>query len=458
MAFLVVLVWWPLGFGGNRTWSWAIACIGTLAVGMIWLVGYGLGRRQLSSGFRQSSVMVCLWAGWVLYGALQWLPLPVGLVEFLSPGSATLALEGGAKGWVTLSLSPYESKMATAHSLTLMVVFCLVLLLTKSRRRLKWMVGLFIMIGTLQALYGAFMAMSGLEYGFFAVKEHMHGLPTGTFVNRNHFAGFLVLCLCLGVGVLVGKLGTPSAVDGRSRIRDTVRWLLSDKMRLRLYLVIMVIALVLTRSRMGNASFFIALLSVGAVGLWWFRSRSRPVLILLLSLVVIDVVIIGTWFGVEQVVDRVQQTASVNMDSGEMQDKERLDTDTESLALWREVPLFGTGGGTFATVFPAWRRADMGAFYDHAHNDYVEFLVEYGVIGVTLLASMLVLTLVQCVRRIYDARSNYVAGICFGVTMGVVAALLHASVDFNLHIPGYSAYFVVLMALPWVRIRTDSRD
>lgn len=429
-----------------------------MAIASVWLSGYLLGYRHLSSGFRSSKIMLWLWGAWVLYGVLQWLPLPVALVDFLNPGATRMAEEGGANNWTTLSLSPYESKQATAHSLTLMATFCLVLLLTRSRRRLQWLVGLFIMVGTLQALYGAFMSMSGLEYGFFTSKEHMRGLPTGTFVNRNHFAGFLVLCLCLGVGVLVGKLGLSTAVDTRSRVRDTLRWLLSEKMRLRLYLVIMVIALVLTRSRMGNASFFIALMSVGCVGLWWFRTRSRPVLILLLSLVVIDIVIIGTWFGVEQVVDRVQQTASVDVNSGEMQDKERLDTDTESLALWGEVPVFGIGGGAFATVFPAWRRADMGAFYDHAHNDYLEFLVEYGVIGVTLLSSMLVLTLIQCARRINTARSNYVAGICFGVTMGVVAALLHASVDFNLHIPGYSAYFVVLMALPWVRLGSGRTD
>src|SRR5690606_19224321 len=108
--------------------------------------------------------------------------------------------------------------------------------------------------GTLQAFYGTFMTLSGTEWLLSGPKEHYRGVVTGTFVNRNHLAGYLELTISCAIGLMLALR------DGKPFTwRSLVELLLSAKLRLRLALVIMVIALVMSQSRMGNTAFVAAL-------------------------------------------------------------------------------------------------------------------------------------------------------------------------------------------------------
>ena len=82
--------------------------------------------------------------------------------------------------------------------------------------------------------------------------------------------------LALGIALLalVGCGGSGGSVSGA--------FILSPKMRLRLLLVVMVIALVLTRSRMGNAAFFAAMLIVGSIAIV-LASKTAPKTIALIA-------------------------------------------------------------------------------------------------------------------------------------------------------------------------------
>jgi hypothetical protein len=157
------------------------------------------------------------------------------------------------------------------------------------------------------ALAGALayvLVLSGLGqavYGALAVGIAGGGVATGSFVNRNHFAAYLVLCLATGIGLLIASLGHTSATSWRGRARRLGRLILSAKAPLRIALAIMVIALVLTHSRIGNSSFFAGMLIAGVAALMLFRDTPRPVGMLIANLIVIDIVIIGSWVGIERV-------------------------------------------------------------------------------------------------------------------------------------------------------------
>ncbi len=84
------------------------------------------------------------------------------------------------------------------------------------------------------------MTLSGVEYGFFMEKEHYRGVATGTFVNRNHLAGYLEMALALGIGLLMADLGGKKALNWRQRLRGFAESLLSSKIRLRVFLAVMV--------------------------------------------------------------------------------------------------------------------------------------------------------------------------------------------------------------------------
>ncbi|OAD20276.1 O-Antigen polymerase [Candidatus Thiomargarita nelsonii] len=256
-------------------------------------------------------------------------------------------------------------------------------------------------------------------------------------------AGYLVMCLSVGIGLLIAQLGQGSdSSTWRQRFVKLLDWILSEKMRLRIYLVVMVIALVLTRSRMGNTAFFASMTIAGIITLILSRHINRATAILLVSLIVIDIFIVGAWFGLEKVTQRLEQTSLAT--------ETRDDVDIDMLPYWDDYFLTGSGLGSFYTTFPRYQGADVTGFWVHAHNDYLELATETGLIGVLLLGIAILLTAGVVLIALYRRHRALNRGIAFSVTMAITALLIHSTVDFNLQIPANAATFMLILALAWV--------
>ena len=513
VAFLLLLLWLPIPLGSNRPWSWALMEVWVYLMAAVWLIKYARGRVTLTEPFRHARLAVILFSLWLGYGLVQMIPLPMSVVAAISPHTATLyqqarlaprlanqalapnpvarplpsfpdstdtgdthdgtrtfqpaeaaredakvepdfsapnALNSELAGTpeipltslppattntpgarLTLDLS--ASITAWLKSLAYVLLFMLTLLLVDSRQRLKSLAYLLVLSGLGQAVYGSLsLAAAG------------GGVATGTFVNRNHFAGYLVLCLSVGIGLLIASMGRGAIASAwRQRLRHIGALILSAKAPLRIFLAIMVIALVLTRSRMGNTAFFASLLITGTLALVLFREMPRSVMLLITSLIVIDIVIIGSYVGIEKVKERIEQTT--------LQQETRDEVDLYSYRMWRDYPLFGAGAGSWYSVFPRYRGGDTGqGFYEHAHDDYLEFLTEYGILGTALPAGVILLALRNTILALRRRRSQFARGIGFAALMAITAMLIHASVEFNLQIPAYAATFMVILATAWI--------
>ena len=184
----------------------------------------------------------------------------------------------------------------------------------------------------------------------------------------------------MGIGLMVGSLRETGQRNWRQFLRDMAALLLSARAPLRLFLVAMVIGLVMTRSRMGNTAFFASLLIAGGVALALSRHATRSTVILIASLIAIDIFIVGSWFGVEKTMQRIEQTTVRDVE-------ERGDPSVRALELARDYPVFGAGGGTFYTAFTRYRGPELRAYFDYAHNDYIQFLAETGIVGLALAGS-----------------------------------------------------------------------
>jgi hypothetical protein len=233
----------------------------------LWLLAFMRNQVATNDVFKKATPVIALffiWLGWIL---LQVIPLPPGWVANLSPAAFEFHNLGNATGLMTLSLDPYATCAGWFKSLTYILIFILSLLLIHSRRRLRQLAYVIIYSGLFQAVYGSLMTLSGLGYGFFIQNPSALDVATGTFINRNHLAGYLVMALSVGIGMMIVSLDTESDYTAKQRLRCYMKLILSKKLRLRLYLAMMVIALVLTHSRMGNTSFFASLLIAGGLGL-----------------------------------------------------------------------------------------------------------------------------------------------------------------------------------------------
>ena len=447
-AYLALLLWLPLPLGSNRVWAWSLMEVWILALAVAWLIQYLRGKVDVNRSFlRAWPVTACLVVTtvWVI---VQTLPLPAGLLGLLSPQS--LDIHNLTQSYPSLSLDVHATRQGALKTLCYLLLFCLTLLLVNDKRRIKLLAQVIIIGGVFQAAYGALMTLSGLEYGFFIEKETGRGVATGTFINRNNLAGYLEMCLAVGVGLMLAELSTRAAVDWRDSARRLLHTLLGSKARVRLALVVMVIGLVLTHSRMGNTAFLVSLTVVGAFYLLVVRRITRGTMIFFASLLIIDLLVIGNFFGIEEVAQRLQQTT--------LETEGRDEVARDTLPIVRDFPLTGSGAGSFYSTHPMYESGENSpGFYHHAHNDYLQFASEFGLVVTALLGFGVLASLWAAVSAQIERRDRLLQGMGFAATMAIVALLIHSAVDFNLQIPANAAMFVILMALSWVCRYWDPR-
>jgi len=441
-SLLILIVWLPLPYGSNHAWAWAMMEVGIFSLALVWLWQYLQGKQKLTPVFSKAIPIVVIWVIWFIYITLQCTPLPFSWVQWLSPQAAQVHAFTNPT-LTTLSVDPHSTAVGLLKSISYVWLFILTLLVVNTSTRMRWVALALVFSGLFQALYGSVMVFEGLEYSFFHEKIYGRGVATGTFINSNHLAGYLVMCLSVGIGLLIAQLGDGANSDNwQQRFVMLFTWILSGKMRLRLYLVFMVIALVMTHSRMGNTAFFASMMIAGVIALALSRHANRATVILLVSLIVIDIFIVGTWFGLEKVAQELEQTSFATA--------KRDDVDIYTLPYWDDYFLTGSGLGSYYTTFPRYQGADVKGFWDHAHNDYLEFATETGIIGVLLLGLAIVLTSYVVLAALFRRRRSLNRGIAFSVTMAIIALLIHSTVDFNLQIPANAATFMLILALGWV--------
>jgi len=443
--FAALIVWAPIPLGSNRPWAWSLLEAGIFLVGVLWLLAYAGRAVELTPMLRRTWPALGLFGLWLAWVALQGIPLPAGWVAALSPRAAELHALGGDAPYATLSIDPHATRVFWLKSLAWALAFTLALLVVSSRRRLVWLCYVIVASGLVQAVYGALMHLSGTNLVVLDTPIAHATQASGFYVNRNHLAGLLEMALAVGIGLMIAQLEDHGQRTWKQFVRDLAKVVLSRKGPLRILLVVMVVGLVMTRSRMGNTAFFASLLVAGAIGLALSRHATRSTVVFIASLIIIDIFIVGAWFGVDKTIQRIEQTTA-----GEV--RERVDPAIYAVRILDDYPWFGTGGGTFYNAYPRYRGADILPYYDHVHNDYMQLATETGVPGLVLAGGVVLLSFFAAVLALSRRRDPLARGVAFGVVMGITALAIHSTVDFNLQIPANAFIFSVLLALGWLAL------
>jgi O-antigen ligase len=200
--------------------------------------------------------------------------------------------------------------------------------------------------------------------------------------------------------------------------------------------LLMIATVFLCGSRGGFVCVLLQAILFTVMLLW--RSR-RIGLVLSVTLLFIVTAAFGTWLGSDRLLGRLGE---VRKESG------RLEIAKDSIRMVEQHPLTGWGLGTFPVVYPKFRSFATDLFVNEAHNDFVQLLVETGVLGFTAGMALLVLVYIQGFRKIPRTLFSTWRSISVGASLiGVTGLAVHSLFDFNLQIPANALLFYVLCAL-----------
>lgn len=449
---LCTLAWGALAFGAVYPWAYWPLAAACLISGVAALVGV----RVSSSGATSLALRVAL-CGVALAVALQVVPLPVKLVAAISPRTVDLlenlnpAFAAGLMGWHSLSVWPRDTLVALALYSALAVFFVgttRLLSITGPQR----FVELLTLFGMVLALIGIVQKplYSGAIYGVWALD--VGRMPFGPFVNRNHFAGWMVMALPLVLALLLA--GIARGMHGvKPGWRHKVLWLSSPEASQLILIaaaaVVMALSLMLTMSRSGIGAFGVSIVITA-----WFVAQAVPSrarrLIAAVSLALLLVVVV-VWTGPELIASRFSAA-----DWGEFNNRRGAWSDAWSVAT--DFPVVGTGLNTYWAAALFYQRHELSYFFAQAHNDYLQLLAEGGVL-VALPALVCVVVFVRDARRVMqEERGGTSWWLRAGAVTSLVAIACQEVVEFSLQMPGNAALFAVVCAVALHRSpRTSNR-
>jgi hypothetical protein len=454
-ALLALIAWAPIPLGSNRPWAWSILEVSAYALLAVWSVTWAANRTRASEPMRRAWPVFALLLALIALEFIQLIPLPAAWIAAISPEAAKLHAAAGearpAGHWMNLSVDPYATRAALLKTIAYSALFFLFIALVNRRQRVLTAARVLVYAAVMHAIYGVLLHLTDVKADYLGTLQHHGASAVGTYANRNHFAGLLEMSLAIGIGLLMAGLSERRAESWKEFLSDTLAWILSPKMILRLSLCILVIALTTTHSRMGNTAFFSSLLIAGVIGIALSRRATRNTVILLASLVVIDLAIVGSWFGVEKLAQRLEQTTLQDV-------QEREEPAAYTLPLIRDYPIVGAGAGAFYMTFPRYRVGSIVNFYEYAHNDYAQIAAEVGVVGFGILGLIVALSLAAALKAQWQRHDPLMRGMSFACIMGVTSILIHSWVDFNLQIPANAVLFMVLLALGWISLHLERHD
>jgi O-antigen ligase len=359
---------------------------------------------------------------------IQLLPLPPSLWVEL-PGRAavaeSLSLAGAPLGWAPLTLTPGE----TVRSFTFLLYPAAVVLTARqlAPEAARGLVAATLGLTLLSLLLSGLQAVGPIDNPLYFYGASDTASAPGLFANHNHQASLLLAAAPLSAGLALGLSRTGE--NGRAGM-----------VMLAAALGLLLVGLAVTRSRAGVLLAAPALLGALAV-LWRGSASGRRVG--LAAPVVIGVLVAGGLvyqMGLRAILERFETPAAVDA---------RFSAIPAELEAARTYFPAGAGLGSFQRAYQAVEPLETlePTFLNQAHNEYLEILIETGVLGSAVAVAFLG-WYVLAASRVWASPSRQ-AHLARAATIVIGVLLAHSAVDYPLRTHALAGVFALACGLLW---------
>jgi O-antigen ligase len=434
LAAVSAVVWGVAAFGA--VYEWGQIVLASLCLVAALSTVKGLGRHDLRLLLIAAPLLVAV--------GLQILPLPASFVHPIAHQHAFSGqLESSSRSLETISIARDQTGRALLWLCVLTVLtIAISSALRGSRSGLLTVTRGVAITGCVIALEGIVQsgAFNGKIYWFWESDWRAAHNYFGPFVNRNHFAGWMILALSVTAGWLAVQITKTSEVlqplGWRYRLlriasgEGTVLWLTATAV------LTMYVAVVWTMSRSGIAGATLSLAVLSAAALYKMRGRGAGI-----ASAALVGVIIGSAFllkGPQNVAEWYGTTNTLEW---------RFELWKNSIPMLREAWVLGFGLNTYGNLTWVYPTTHPVPHAYEAHNDYLQLAVEGGLLVV--IPALLVAAMLASIafRRLRLEMSETAWWIRMGAIAGICGLALQEITDFSLQIPGVATLFAVVVAI-----------
>jgi O-antigen ligase len=282
---------------------------------------------------------------------------------------------------------------------------------------------------------GAFAASVAIYFylignpDFMILKNKIsRGSATGFFINRTVFSCFLTLCFFSGIEYL-------KKIDDYKK-DNTDKFF--NKIYVRIFILLITIGIITTFSKLGNFLFISIVILYILQAFFINDKKSKFFLITLILIVLVDILILGFYFGSEKLLQRylfLQNDIIEYLPSAEQSFLSRADIVKFALVVSKKFVFWGYGGGGFEYLFKINFENLSTVYASHVHSDIIEFIGEFGLIGFTLILLSL---LFSCIKKNFFSFKNILL---------LYLLLFILIFDFSFHIPLIQLLFILLLSM-----------
>jgi O-antigen ligase len=420
--------------GGSAQGIWANMLLQLFGIVLLAWAVLKLAREPIGRRARQLLTLAILA---LLVIALQLVPLPASLWPHLGGRDALAAdyrILGMSVPWLPLSLAPYESLATVMKLIPPLALFCVIVRLRAYKP--SWL-ATSLVAGTVAGVLLGALQVTNHNYAaspWYLYEQSNFGVATGFFANANHMAILLVVTLPFLAALLVWARGLASQHGSAIAVMATVTGL------------VVFVGIVLNRS-LAAYGLVIPVLVASALLLLPQRSGLKKTGLAIATLLLVAAVAFISTRAIHAEDPRHPASTSVETRAAMFQ--------TTARALGDFMP-FGSGLGTFQRVYRMYesRNQVTNEYVIHAHDDYLELLLELGVAGMLLMLAFLAWWALAAVEAWRSAESGP-----FGRAASIASAaiLVHSLVDFPLRTAAINAVFATCLALLLERAASTAR-
>ena len=457
LIFLIIFT--PIALGSMELWAFSIVELTILLIIILWAVESVIVRpvaseESLNSPFRirHSAFIMVLLSLFLLLILFQMISLPSGLVKVLSPKTFELRnflsvsdpQSAVGNPHFSISFFPFLTQIEFFKWLTLIALFIFLLSwrpLAQGDRTKKQLLLVVMGVGVLESLYGIFEFFSGHRHILYLEAEPLVSAVTGTFINRNYFAGHLLMVIPVSIGLLFsGEVGQDSRYGSW---RERLSSLDGKTLLVGFGVIVMILGLLFSTSRMGILSL---LLSFSLIS-FLFRNPEKEKRFSKTAVLIFGLALLwAAWIGLDAVISRFFSV------SESFEDRWKIWVNT--FQIFKNFPLLGSGLGTFIQVFPMYRSFHILGLVTHSENDFLQLLSEVGLLGTGLIAALFFFLLFKASSGIRSlSRGEPARYIALGALVGILALMFHSLVERNIQVPANAFLYTVL----WAMVLSDSK-